>query len=111
MFYDRPNTISTNSPANQAPFGTLVTFTGDSVNSMAQPVRGTNQPVSRRSVQRAEGRAVLPAECDIQLRPESEERPAAVLERDARARDRADVSGARRLRRARKAIASRWAAS
>ena len=35
----------------------------------------------------------------VQLRPEPEERPAAVVERDARARDHADVSGARGLRR------------
>jgi Carboxypeptidase regulatory-like domain/TonB-dependent Receptor Plug Domain len=44
MYYDRPNTISTNSPANQAPFGTLATFTGDSVNSMAQPYAGRTNP-------------------------------------------------------------------
>src|SRR4030095_4041726 len=34
----------TNSPANQAPFGTLATFTGDSVNSMAQPYAGRTNP-------------------------------------------------------------------
>ena len=44
MFYDRPNTIATNSPANQAPFGTLVTFPGDSVNSVAQPYAGRTNP-------------------------------------------------------------------
>jgi hypothetical protein len=37
MFYDRPNTISTNSPADQGPFGTLVTFTGDAVNDVTNP--------------------------------------------------------------------------
>ena len=47
MFYDRPNTIATNSPANQAPFGTLVTFTGDNVNCWPT-VRRTDQSVSRR---------------------------------------------------------------
>jgi hypothetical protein len=44
MFYDRPNTISTNSPANQGPFGTLVTFPGDAVNSMASPYAGRVNP-------------------------------------------------------------------
>ena len=44
MYYDRPNTISTNSPANQAPFGTLVTFTGDGVNNMANPYAGRTNP-------------------------------------------------------------------
>jgi hypothetical protein len=44
MFYDRPNSIATNSPANQAPFGTLVTFTGDSVNSVADPYAGRTNP-------------------------------------------------------------------
>ena len=44
MFYDRPNTISTNSPANQAPFGTLVSFTGDSVNNVANPYLGRTNP-------------------------------------------------------------------
>ena len=44
MFYDRPNTIATNSPANQAPFGTLVSFPGDSVNSMSNPYAGRTNP-------------------------------------------------------------------
>jgi hypothetical protein len=44
MFYDRPNTISTNSPANQGPFGTLVTFTGDAVNNVANPYAGRVSP-------------------------------------------------------------------
>jgi len=44
MFYDRPNTISTNSPANQGPFGTLVSFPGDNVNSMANPYAGRVNP-------------------------------------------------------------------
>ena len=44
IYYDRPNTISTNSPANQAPFGTLVTFTGDSVNNVANPYAGRTNP-------------------------------------------------------------------
>ncbi len=44
MYYDRPNTISTNSPANQAPFGTLVSFNGDGVNNMANPYTGRTNP-------------------------------------------------------------------
>ena len=44
MFYDRPNTISTNSPANQGPFGTLVSFPGDTVNSVATPYAGRVNP-------------------------------------------------------------------
>jgi hypothetical protein len=34
VFFDRPNTITTNSAANQGPFGTVVTFPGDNNNSM-----------------------------------------------------------------------------
>jgi hypothetical protein len=44
MFYDRPNTIATNSPANQAPFGTLVTFPGDNTNAVANPYAGRTNP-------------------------------------------------------------------
>lgn len=44
MFYDRPNTISTNSPANQGPFGTLVSFPGDTVNSVVNPYAGRVNP-------------------------------------------------------------------
>ncbi len=44
LFYDRPNTIATNSPANQGPFGTLVTFNGDAVNTLANPYAGQVNP-------------------------------------------------------------------
>ena len=44
IYYDRPNTISTNSPANQGPFGTLVTFPGDAVNNVANPYAGRANP-------------------------------------------------------------------
>ena len=44
MFYDRPNTISTNSPANQGPFGTLVSFPGDGVNDVSNPYAGRINP-------------------------------------------------------------------
>ena len=61
IFYDRPNTISTNSPANQAPFGTLVIVHRRQREQCGQSVRGTHQPVPRGSVQHAGQRAVLPA--------------------------------------------------
>jgi hypothetical protein len=44
LYYDRPNTISTNSPANQGPFGTLVTFSGDAINNVANPYAGRTNP-------------------------------------------------------------------
>lgn len=44
MFYDRPNTISTNSPANQGPFGTLVSFPGDATNNVLDPYAGRVNP-------------------------------------------------------------------
>ncbi len=40
IFYDQPDTISTNAQANQAPFGTTVDFYGSSVNSMSDPYAG-----------------------------------------------------------------------
>ena len=44
MYYDRPNTISTNSPANQGPFGTLVSFPGDATNNLLNPYAGRMNP-------------------------------------------------------------------
>jgi hypothetical protein len=44
VYYDRPNTISTNSPANQGPFGTLVSFPGDATNNVANPYAGRVNP-------------------------------------------------------------------
>ncbi len=44
VFYDRPNTISTNSLANQGPFGTVVRFPGDELNSLADPYAGRQNP-------------------------------------------------------------------
>lgn len=44
IFYDKPNTISTNSPANQGPFGTVVRFNGDFVNSLANTYAGRTNP-------------------------------------------------------------------
>src|SRR4029450_6591399 len=43
-FYDRPNTMSANSPANQGPFGTVVSFPGDAINSVANPYAGRTNP-------------------------------------------------------------------
>ncbi|MPY90255.1 MAG: TonB-dependent receptor plug domain-containing protein [Luteitalea sp.] len=44
IFYDRPNTISTNSPANQGPFGTVVRFDGDVTDSVTNPYAGRVNP-------------------------------------------------------------------
>lgn len=44
IFYDHPNTISTNSPANQGPFGTVVRISGDATNSVLNPYAGTVNP-------------------------------------------------------------------
>ena len=44
VFFDRSNTISTNSHANQAPFGTLVTVNGNAVNNFSNPWAGTTNP-------------------------------------------------------------------
>lgn len=44
IFYDRPNTIATNSAANQGPFGTLVSFQGDERNTLANPYFGRVNP-------------------------------------------------------------------
>jgi hypothetical protein len=43
-FFDRPNTISTNSLANQGPFGTVVSFPGDFTNDVANPYAGRVNP-------------------------------------------------------------------
>ena len=44
IFYDRPNTISTNSAANQGPFGTVVSFPGDATNDVLNPYAGRVNP-------------------------------------------------------------------
>ena len=43
-FFDRPNTIATNSLANQGPFGTVVSFPGDFTNDLANPYAGRANP-------------------------------------------------------------------
>jgi hypothetical protein len=44
VFFDRPNTISTNSLANQGPFGTVVSFPGDFTNDLVTPYAGRVNP-------------------------------------------------------------------
>lgn len=44
IFYDKPNTIATNSPANQGPFGTVVRIDGNANNSIVDPFVGTTNP-------------------------------------------------------------------
>ena len=40
IFYDHPNTLTTNAQTDQAPFGTTVTTLGNSTNSFSQPWNG-----------------------------------------------------------------------
>ncbi len=44
IYYDRPNTISTNAQADQAPFGTVVIVNGNNNNSLVNPYNGTTNP-------------------------------------------------------------------
>jgi outer membrane receptor protein involved in Fe transport len=44
IYYDRPNTISTNSQADQAPFGTIVNVSGNAMNSLSDPYVGRTNP-------------------------------------------------------------------
>lgn len=44
IFFDRSNTISTNSQANQGPFGTLVITLGSAANNFSDPYAGTKNP-------------------------------------------------------------------
>ena len=44
VFFDRPNTIATNSAANQGPFGTVITFPGDANNSLTTTFAGRSNP-------------------------------------------------------------------
>jgi len=44
VFFDSFNSIATNSQANQAPFGTVVTVFGNASNSFADPWQGTSNP-------------------------------------------------------------------
>lgn len=44
IFFDRPNTISTNSAANQGPFGTVVSVDGNNTNNFTNPYAGATNP-------------------------------------------------------------------
>ncbi len=44
IFYDRIDTLSTNSAATQGPFGTVVNLNGNSVNSFSDPYAGSTNP-------------------------------------------------------------------
>ena len=44
VFFDRPNTIATNSAANQGPFGTVISFNGDTTNSLTTTFAGRTNP-------------------------------------------------------------------
>ena len=44
IYYDRPNTISTNSQADQAPFGTVDVVNGNATNNLTNPYAGTTNP-------------------------------------------------------------------
>ncbi len=44
IYYDHPNTISTNAQANQAPFGTVVNVNGNASNSLSNPYAGGTNP-------------------------------------------------------------------
>jgi hypothetical protein len=44
IFYDRPNTISMNYQADQAPFAPVVSVNGNSTNSFMDPYAGTSNP-------------------------------------------------------------------
>ncbi len=44
IFVDQPNTISWNSQADQAPFGTVLSTSGNSANSLASPYAGAINP-------------------------------------------------------------------
>jgi len=44
VYYDRPNTISTNAQADQQPFGTVVNVNGSPGNSLTNPYAGSTNP-------------------------------------------------------------------
>lgn len=44
IFYDHPNTIMTNGAANQAPFGTTVSFPASNASSLVDPYAGRTNP-------------------------------------------------------------------
>jgi outer membrane receptor protein involved in Fe transport len=60
IFYDRSNTISTNSQANQGPFGTILTTFGNSINSFTDPYAGATNPFPASQDPPADVKFVLP---------------------------------------------------
>lgn len=60
VFYDRSNTISTNSQANQGPFGTIVTIFGNNINNFSDPYAGTTNPFPASQNPPRDVRFVLP---------------------------------------------------
>ncbi len=44
IYFDHPNTISTNAQADQAPFGTVVIVNGNAANNLTTPWAGTTNP-------------------------------------------------------------------
>jgi outer membrane receptor protein involved in Fe transport len=44
LFYDKPNTLTTNAQADQAPFGTVIGFPGDATNNVVNPYAGRVNP-------------------------------------------------------------------
>ena len=73
VFYDYPNSISTNSQADQAPFGTVLTTNGTIDNSFTDPYAGTTNPFpgSLNPPSNAIFPAVLHAVCLCRRLPES----------------------------------------
>ena len=99
IFYDKPNTIATNSPANQGPFGTVVRVDGNAQqrSSIRSSARVNPFPADPFDVP-SNVAFVLPHTMFVYYAGH-DQRPPAVVARHGRARDPADVSGARRLRR------------
>ena len=82
VFFDRPNTIATNSAANQGPFGTVVTFPGDANNSMTTTYAGRTNPFPADPFNVPSRRRVRAAAPDVQLLRELRERDDADVARD-----------------------------
>jgi hypothetical protein len=60
VFFDRSNTISTNSQANQGPFGTILTVFGNNTNTFTDPYAGTSNPFPASQNPPRDVRFVLP---------------------------------------------------
>ncbi len=60
IFYDRSNTISTNSQANQGPFGTIVVISGNARNNFSDPYAGITNPFPASTNPPSDVKFVLP---------------------------------------------------